>query len=99
MVDAFRKWARQQLTRIPGKGELAKAFRHGLSRWSWSSLPLFLEDGRVAIDNSAPGKGRLQRMTLSFSFSFRRSSCGRCRLRRRLIKPKNPMMVSVSKMK
>ncbi len=25
-VDAFREWAEQQLTRIPGKGELAKAF-------------------------------------------------------------------------
>ncbi len=50
-VDAFREWAEQQLTRIPGKGELAKAFRYGLSRWS--SFTLFLEDGRVAIDNNA----------------------------------------------
>jgi transposase len=50
-VDAFREWAEQQLTRIPGKSELAKAFRYGLSRWS--SFTLFLEDGRVAIDNNA----------------------------------------------
>ena len=50
-VEALRKWAEQQLTRIPGKGDLAKAFRYGLSRWP--SFCLFLEDGRVAIDNNA----------------------------------------------
>ena len=50
-VEAFRVWAEQQLTRIPGKGDLAKAFRYGLSRWS--AFCLFLEDGRVAIDNNA----------------------------------------------
>jgi transposase len=49
-VEAFRVWAEQQLTRIPGKGDLAKAFRYGLSRWS--AFCLFLEDGRVAIDNN-----------------------------------------------
>ena len=49
-VEAFRAWAELQLTRIPGKGELAKAFRYALSRWS--SFCLFLEDGRVAIDNN-----------------------------------------------
>jgi transposase len=49
-VEAFRAWAEQQLTRIPGKGDLAKAFRYGLSRWP--SFCLFLEDGRVAIDNN-----------------------------------------------
>jgi transposase len=50
-VEAFRAWAEQQLTRIPGKGDLAKAFRYGLSRWP--SFCLFLDDGRVAIDNNA----------------------------------------------
>ncbi|MEN8749663.1 IS66 family transposase [Marivita sp.] len=50
-VEAFRVWAERQLTRIPGKGDLAKAFRYGLSRWS--SFTLFLDDGRVAIDNNA----------------------------------------------
>ena len=49
-VEAFRVWAEQQVTRIPGKGDLAKAFRYGLSRWS--SFCLFLEDGRVGIDNN-----------------------------------------------
>ena len=49
-VEAFRAWAEQQLTRIPGKGDLARAFRYGLSRWP--SFCLFLADGRVAIDNN-----------------------------------------------
>lgn len=50
-VEALRVWAEAQLTRIPGKSDLAGAFRYGLSRWS--SFCLFLEDGRVAIDNNA----------------------------------------------
>lgn len=50
-VAAFKAWAEQQLTRIPGKSDLAKAFRYALNRWS--SFTLFLDDGRVAIDNNA----------------------------------------------
>lgn len=50
-VEALRVWTEAQLTRIPGKSDLAGAFRYGLSRWA--SFCLFLEDGRVAIDNNA----------------------------------------------
>ena len=50
-VDAFRLWAEQQLVCISGKSDLAKAFRYALNRWS--AFTLFLEDGRVAIDNNA----------------------------------------------
>lgn len=50
-IGAFRVWIETQLTRIPGKSDLAKAFRYGLSRWP--SFCLFLEDGRVAMDNNA----------------------------------------------
>jgi transposase len=50
-VEAFRVWIEAQLSRIPGKSDLAKAFRYGLSRWP--SFCLFLEDGRVAMDNNA----------------------------------------------
>ena len=50
MVVAFKTWAEAQLLRIPGKSDLAKAIRYGLSRWS--SFELFLEDGRVGIDNN-----------------------------------------------
>ena len=54
-VDAFHAWAEAQLARIPGKSDLAKAFRYGLSRWC--SFTLFLDDGRVAIDNNAAERG------------------------------------------
>ena len=50
-VEAFRARAETQLGRIPGKGNLAKAFRYDLTRWP--SFTLFLEDGRVAMDNNA----------------------------------------------
>jgi hypothetical protein len=50
-VAAFKQWSEQQLAQIPGKSDLAKAFRYGLNRWP--SFCLFLEDGRVAIDNNA----------------------------------------------
>ncbi len=49
-VDAFRTWSETQLARIPCNGNLAKAFRYALKRWP--SFRLFLEGGRVAIDNN-----------------------------------------------
>ena len=49
-VDAFRDWSEAQFARIPGKGDLAKAFRYALKRWP--SFTLFLKDGRVGIDNN-----------------------------------------------
>ena len=51
IVEAFHAWCADQLRRIPGKGDLAKAMRYALKRWA--SFTLFLEDGRVAIDNNA----------------------------------------------
>ena len=50
-VEAFCQWCERQLTLIPGKGDLAKAMRYALNRWA--SFTLFLDDGRVAIDNNA----------------------------------------------
>lgn len=49
-VAAFFAWAESQLAMIPGKGDLAKAFRYGLSRKD--AFSVFLSDGRVAIDNN-----------------------------------------------
>ena len=49
-VEAFRVWCETELTRIFGKSDLAIAMRYALKRWS--SFTLFLEDGRVAIDNN-----------------------------------------------
>ena len=50
-VEAFRAWSEAQLPRIPGKSDLAKAMRYALNRWP--AFTLFLDDGRVAIDNNA----------------------------------------------
>ncbi|MGJ0531722.1 IS66 family transposase [Methylocystis sp.] len=50
-VEAFRAWCETQLPRIPGKSDLARAMRYALNRWP--SFTLFLDDGRVAIDNNA----------------------------------------------
>lgn len=50
-AEAFKAWLEAQLSCIPRKGELAKAMRYGLNRWQ--AFALFLEDGRVAIDNNA----------------------------------------------
>jgi transposase len=50
-VEAFHSWCEAQLLRIPGKGDLAKAMRYALNRWP--AFTLFLDDGRVAIDNNA----------------------------------------------
>ena len=49
-VEAFFAWMEQQLLRIPGKSNLAKAFRYGHNRRK--AFSLFLTDGRVAIDNN-----------------------------------------------
>jgi transposase len=49
-VRAFKNWAEEQLEYISGKSDLAKAFRYALNRWD--AFCLFLEDGRVAIDNN-----------------------------------------------
>ncbi|KEO61131.1 hypothetical protein DT23_10370 [Thioclava indica] len=49
-VEDIFAWPEQQLLRIPGKSDLAKAFRYGLNRQA--AFSLFLADGRVAIDNS-----------------------------------------------
>jgi transposase len=49
-VEAFFAWSEQQLLRIPGKSDLAKAFRYGLARQE--AFSLYLSDGRVAIDNN-----------------------------------------------
>ncbi len=49
-VEAFRDWAEAQLGRVSGKSDLAKAFRYALRRWP--SFTLFVDDGRVAMDNN-----------------------------------------------
>lgn len=50
-LEALHSWAEKQLIRISTKGDLAKAFRYALGRWH--AFSLFIDDGRVAIDNNA----------------------------------------------
>jgi transposase len=49
-VTAYFAWSEQQLLLIPGKSDLAKAFRYGLSRQD--AFSLLRTDGRVVIDNN-----------------------------------------------
>ncbi|AEI95565.1 transposase IS66 family [Roseobacter litoralis Och 149] len=50
-VEAFFAWSEQQLLRIPGKSDLAKAFRYGLARQA--AFSLFLTDGRIEMGSNA----------------------------------------------
>jgi transposase len=49
-VEAFHGWLEQQLARISGKSELAEAMRYALRHWA--GLCVFLDDGRVEIDDN-----------------------------------------------
>jgi len=51
LVEALQPWLREKLSLISQKTKLAEAIRYALSRWV--GLCLFLEDGRVEIDNNA----------------------------------------------
>ena len=50
-LEALQPWLRQKLALLSQKTTLAEAIRYALSRWE--GLCLFLEDGRIEIDNNA----------------------------------------------
>ncbi len=50
IAAAFKVWCEDQLGRISGKSDLAKAMRYGLNRWP--AFTLFPENGEVGIDNN-----------------------------------------------
>src|SRR3954467_4585052 len=50
LVEEFQPWLRQKLSLISQKTKLAEAIRYALSRWP--GLCLFVEDGRIEIDNN-----------------------------------------------
>ena len=50
MVDALQPWLHEKLSLISQKTKLAEAIRYALSRWA--GLSLFLDDGRIEIDNN-----------------------------------------------
>ncbi|HJT07541.1 MAG TPA: IS66 family transposase [Stellaceae bacterium] len=50
LIDALQPWLREKLSLISQKTKLADAIRYALSRWA--GLSLFLDDGRIEIDNN-----------------------------------------------
>ena len=73
-TEAFRDWCEKQLARVSRKSDLAKAIHYALNRWT--SFTLFLEDGRVAIDNN-PAERALRGIALGRkNFLFAGSDAG-----------------------
>ena len=50
LVDALEQWLRAKLGLISQKSKLAEAIRYALSRWE--GLTLFIDDGRIELDNN-----------------------------------------------
>ena len=50
-IDELATWMDAQLTKIPGKSDLAGAIRYARSRWG--ALTRYLDDGRLEISNNA----------------------------------------------
>jgi hypothetical protein len=50
IVEALHTWLTAQLGRVSGKSNLAAAIRYALRHWT--GLVLFLEDGRIELDNN-----------------------------------------------
>ena len=50
-LEALASWLDLQLTRIPGRSDLAGAIRYARSRWG--ALTRYIDDGRLEISNNA----------------------------------------------
>ena len=50
MLDAFSAWLQSQSSRVTPKSALGQAIKY--CRNQWSRLTMFLEDGRLEIDNN-----------------------------------------------
>ena len=50
LVGTMKTWFEAELKRIPPRGGLGDPIRYALTRWS--ALGLFLDDGRIELDNN-----------------------------------------------
>jgi transposase len=50
LVEDLHKWLQNQLPRVPGWSDLAKAMRYALRHWD--GLILYLDDGRLEMDSN-----------------------------------------------
>jgi transposase len=51
LLDAMRPWLKAKMSAVSRKSELAKAIHYALERWA--ALLVFVDDGRVEMDNNA----------------------------------------------
>jgi len=51
LMNGLKAWFSEIVSKIPGKSELASAFRYASSRWD--ALTRYLDDGRLEISNNA----------------------------------------------
>ena len=51
MLDAMHAWLKATMSKLSRKSELAKAIHYALDRWT--ALMVFVDDGRVEMDNNA----------------------------------------------
>lgn len=50
LIESFKTWLEAKLSAVSKKSGIAEAIRYALKRWD--GLTLFLEDGRIEIDNN-----------------------------------------------
>jgi transposase len=50
LVEALKTWFEHQLRQVPPRGGVAEAIRYALARWP--ALCLYLDDGRIELDNN-----------------------------------------------
>jgi transposase len=50
IVEALHTWLQEQVPRLPGASDLAKAMRYALRHWD--GLTAFLDDGRIEMDSN-----------------------------------------------
>ena len=51
LLESLQGWLKATMTKLSRKAELAKAIHYALERWS--ALTVFIDDGRVEMDNNA----------------------------------------------